>query len=530
MIFSRHFYAILSVFAVSAVFMPLVAISAPVRPNIIIILADDMGYSDPGFMGSEIKTPNLDRLVSKGLLLTNFYNAGRCCPTRASLLTGLYQHQAGVGDMTGNRGVPAYQGFLNNKCVTIAEALKLAGYTTAMVGKWHVGEAPQYWPQRRGFENFYGIPQGGGAYFYPFLANRELWLNDKKITPPADFYSTDAFSDYAVNFIAGQKKSSKPFFLYMAYVAPHYPLQAKGEDIEKYRGKYRQAYDQIRRQRFDKQKKTGVVSPDCILSPQDKTAKDWNKLNDDQKNVQDLKMAIYAAQMESMDRGIGRVMKKLGETGQSENTLILFFSDNGGASANASHVAGATGALGSKNSWASYGKSWANVSNTPYRNYKGHTYEGGIITPLIAYYPKLITKPSVSRQPAHIIDIMPTLLELAGATYPPKFNGHELLSLSGKSLVPLFKNQLLTNYPPLFWEHEGNRAVRDSNWKLVSDYPGKWELYDLQKDPTELHDLSKAEPERVKSLEVLYNEWASRTGVVPWQKLTAKKHKIKQAD
>jgi arylsulfatase len=432
--------------------------------------------------------------------------------------------------MTANKGIAAYQGFLNDKCITIAEALKPAGYTTAMVGKWHVGEAPMHWPQRRGFENFYGIPQGGGAYFYPFLADRELWENDKKITPSADFYSTDAFSDYAVDFVGRHEWASKPFFLYMAYVAPHYPLQAKKEDIEKYRGKYKAGFELMRKQRFEKQQKSGVVAGDYILSPKDKMVKEWSKLTDSQKDIQDLKMAVYAAQMESMDRGIGRVVQKLEETGQAKNTLILFLSDNGGASKDANPVNGATGPIGSKTSWTSYGTSWANVSNTPYRSYKGYTHEGGIITPLIAYYPQLITKPKVSRQPGHVTDIMPTLLELAGAAYPKEFNGRTLLSIGGQSLVPLFKNQPLKNSKSLFWEHEGNRAVRNGNWKLVSDYPGGWELYDLQRDPTELNNLSLAEPDQVKKLELLYNDWAQRSGVIPWKKLTARKNKNKQVN
>lgn len=495
----------------------------PDRPNIILILADDMGYADLGCTGSEISTPNLDHLAANGLLMTKFYNAGRCCPTRASLLTGLYQHQAGVGDMTGNRGVPAYQGYLNKQCITLAEALKSVGYATVMTGKWHVGDEPENWPQRRGFDNFYGIPQGGGAYFYPFLVNREVWENDHKITPDADFYSTDAFSEYAVKFIGQQQKAKNPFFLYVPYVAPHFPLQAKAEDIAKYTGKYKAGFEAIRQQRFERQKKSGIIKASVILSPRDELVKEWNQLTEAQKDTLDLKMAVYAAQVESMDRGIGKIMQKLKESGQLNNTLVLFLSDNGAESATAYPVKGASGPIGSGKSWISYGPSWANVSNTPFRLYKGRTYEGGIITPLIAHYPKLI-KAGQTDWPGHIIDIMPTLLELAGAEYPKQYNGRELIPITGKSLLPVFKGEDMKPDRILYWEHEGNRAVRQGDWKLVSRYPdNNWQLYNLSKDPTELADQSLRQPGRVKQLEKLYKEWAKNAGVMPWEELIHKK-------
>ncbi len=494
------------------------AFTVPVRPNIIVILADDMGYSDLGCMGSEISTPNLDQLAANGLLMTQFYNAGRCCPTRASLLTGLYQHQAGVGDMTENRGVPAYQGYLNKQCVTIAEVLREAGYTTAMTGKWHVGERPEHWPQRRGFTHFYGLPQGGGAYFYPFLVNRQVWENDRQVTPDSNtFYSTDAFSAYAAQFIEKQKNSSSPYFLYVAYVAPHFPLQAKAEDIRRYRGKYKAGFEAIRQQRFARMKALGILAPSVPLSPAEELVKNWESLAEAEKDTFDLKMAIYAAQVESMDRGIGKIVEQLKKTNQLNNTLILFLSDNGGESAHAYPVKGADGPIGSAKSWASYGASWANVSNTPFRLYKGLTYEGGIITPLIAHYPNKIALKQLSRQPGHIIDLVPTLLELTGARYPSTYQGNDVLPLAGESLATLFKGQQKPLNRNLYWEHEGNRAVRQGKWKLVSRYPeNRWSLYDLANDPTELNDLSNRHPDKVKKFANQYETWASRTGVIPW--------------
>lgn len=497
-----------------------IAAPKPKRPNIILIVADDMGYSDLGVMGSEINTPNLDKLAANGLLMTQFYNAGRCCPSRASLLTGLYAHQAGVGDMTQNRGYPAYQGFLNNTCVTLAEALQLAGYTTAMTGKWHVGEAPPYWPQRRGFEHFYGLPQGGGAYFYPFLVNRELWQNNRKVTPSDDFYSTDAFNSYAVSFIQEQQKETKPFFLYLAHIAPHFPLQAKPEDIAKYRGKYKGGFAATRQQRWQRQQKSSLFSSTVKAAPPDERVQNWSQLSAAEHDTLDLKMAIYAAQIECMDRGIGIMVQKLKETNQLDNTLILFFSDNGGEAETAYKVPGATGPLGSAKSWASYGPSWAYVSNTPFRKYKKFVHEGGIRTPLIVHYPALIKKPRREKQQiGHVIDIMPTLLQIAGAVYPKEYNGQVIKPMAGKSLLPIFKGEK-TGGRTLFWEHEGNRAVRNGYWKMVSTYPeDKWQLYNLQDDPTELKDVTAANPAKTESLKRLYEKWAVQNQVLPWNQI-----------
>ncbi len=493
------------------------------RPNIVLIVADDMGFSDLGCMGSEINTPHLDSLAASGLLMPQFYNASRCCPTRASLLTGLYQHQAGIGDMDQNLGFPAYQGFLNDRCVTLAEALKAGGYTTAMTGKWHVGNAPEHWPMQRGFDHFFGIPQGGGVYFYPPLLDRQLWLNGQQITPDsATFYSTDAFNDYAASFVEKQKGQAKPFFLYVAHIAPHFPLQARAEDIARYRGKYKADFQSFREKRFRKQKAEGVVTAAARLSAPDAEAGSWNRLSEAGKDSLDLKMAVYAAQIEVMDRGIGRLIGKLKETGQLDNTLILFLSDNGGTSEKPGKPANATGPAGSPASWEAYGAAWANVSNVPYRLYKHWVHEGGIATPLIARFPKLIRKKRIDYQTGHVVDIMVTCLELAGTPYPRTFKGKPVIPPEGRSLVPVFEGKKRQGHPALFWEHEGNRAVRAGEWKMVSQFPGnQWELFRLPADPTEQEDLSRQYPNKVREMEGAYLAWARRTGVVAWEDIVA---------
>ena len=499
---------------------------APARPNIILIMADDMGYSDLGCMGSEINTPNLDKLARNGLLMTNFYNTGRCCPTRASLLTGLYAHQTGVGDMTENRGRPTYQGYLNDQCVTLGEALHRAGYTTAQIGKWHVGEDPAHWPQKRGFDYVYGIPKGGGMYFYPALIDRQVWENDKPVALDTTFYSTDAFNDAAARFVARLQNSPAPFFLYLAHIAPHFPLQARPEDIAHYRGKYRTGFAAIRQARYRRQQPLGVLPAHAKLSPADASVPAWESLTDAQRDTLDLKMAIYAAQIEVMDAGIGRLVQTLADTKQLDNTLILFLSDNGGEATNAYPVKGATGPLGSAKSWASYGKGWANVCNTPFRRYKQQVHEGGIRTPLIVYFPKRFGRGRKSLQVGHVIDFMPTLLDLAGATYPATYNGKSILPMEGKSLMKYWEKPVQTAPRTLFWEHEGNRATRAVSWKLVSLYPAnRWELYNLVNDPTELNDLAREQPDKVRELEKRYETWASRAGVADWSDILAHQKK-----
>jgi len=492
-------------------------------PNILIILADDMGYSDLGFFGSEIHTPNLDRLAGNGLVMTNFYNTSRCCPSRASLLTGLYQHQTGIGFMSGNMGYPSYQGFLNDSCVTIAELLGDAGYRTYLSGKWHVGDQPGQWPLDRGFQRFFGFPKGGGVYFYPFRKDRNAVLDSTIVeVDSATFYSTDAFTDYAIQFLESDKEAESPFFLYLPYIAPHFPLQAWPDDIQKYRGRYMEGFSAIRAARYEKLKANKIIPENFKLSPVDDEVINWETLTDAEKEDYDLRMAVYAAMVDRMDQNIGKLISKLEELDVLENTVILFLSDNGASPEDPAWNNPNDGEPGTRYSFTGYRRSWANVSNTPFRMYKHWVHEGGISTPLIVHYPEGIPTHRIEEQKGHILDIMPTCLELAGVRYPANYKAVPIKAMEGKSLVPVFKDSIREDYPAMFWEHHGNRAVRHQQWKLVSKYPeNQWELYDMSVDRTELIDLANEYPEKVDELEKMYKKWANRVGVVPWAQLTS---------
>ncbi len=494
------------------------------RPNIVLIMADDMGYSDIGCYGGEVHTPSLNKLAAGGLRFSQFYNAARCCPTRASLLTGLYPHQAGIGHMVADRGYPAYQGYLNDRCVTIAEALKLAGYRTLMSGKWHVGERRPHWPTDRGFDRFFGLVSGGANYFDITKSKakgvtRTMALDDQPYQPPKEgFYITDAFSDHAVKFIDEYGRDDRPFFLYLAYTAPHWPLHAWPEDIAKYKGTYRKGWDKLREERYARMVRMGLISDRWKMSPRDATTWPWAEEKD--KELMDLKMAVYAAQIERMDYGIGRVLGKIKELGQEKNTLVMFLADNGGCA-----EGGPRGFDNRKNglppggvdSYMSYGLSWANASNTPFRRYKHWVHEGGIATPFIASWPAVIKSGgTITRQAGHIIDVMATCLDAAGAEYPRTHKGKAVTPLEGKSLLPIFRNGSRRGHDALYWEHEGNRAVRQGKWKLVAAHGGAWELYDLEADRTELNDLAGSHPDKVDEMKVLYEKWAKRCGVRPW--------------
>jgi arylsulfatase len=487
------------------------------RPNILVIMADDMGFSDLGCYGSEIATPNINSLAERGVRFTHFYNCARCCPSRASLLTGLDNHAAGVGDMVQDRGPGPYQGFLNQNCVTLAEALRPAGYHPLMVGKWHVGENRGHWPTDRGFEHYFGLISGGCNYFR-LDPGRQMALEGEPWQPPAKgFYMTDAFTEHAVSLLDDYGRRPEPFLLYLAYTAPHWPLHAWPEDIAKYRGKYQKGWDRLRSERHARQMEMGIVDKRWPLTPRDRNVPAWEDVPD--KDDKDNRMAIYAAQITRMDQGIGRVLAKLREVGEEENTLVLFLSDNGACHEIVDR--GKPGAeMGSADSFLSYGLGWANAGNTPFRLYKHWTHEGGIAAPLIARWPQVIrTGNTLFNQPAHITDIMPTVLDLAGARYPGSFGGHDIKPLAGKSLVPVFRGERWAGHDALFWEHEGNRAIHQGNWKLVSRYPDRWELYDLDADRTELRDMAAQEPARVRSMISLYEHWARGQGVVPWNEI-----------
>ncbi|UCD27315.1 MAG: arylsulfatase, partial [Planctomycetota bacterium] len=400
------------------------------RPNIILIMADDMGFSDIGCYGSEISTPTLDRLASNGLRFTQFYNTARCCPTRAALLTGLYQHQAGIGHMVGDYGFPSYQGYLNHRCVTIAEALKGGGYQTLMSGKWHVGEERPHWPTDRGFDRYYGLISGGSNYFR-LDSNRQMAVDDQPYLPKGeDFYMTDAFSDNAVNFIDEYGREDKPFFLYLAYTAPHWPLHAWPEDIARYRGKYTIGWDELRKRRHKKMIDMGIVDVSWPLTPRDERVPAWANIPEEKRDMWDLKMAVYAAQIDRMDQGIGKILAKIREIGELDNTLIMFLADNGGCAEIINR--GKRGAPpGHRDSFTSYEIGWANASNTPFRLYKHWVHEGGISSPLIVHWPIVIKKPNITHQPGHLIDIMATCLDVAGVEYPKTYNGQPITPLEG---------------------------------------------------------------------------------------------------
>ncbi len=500
-------------------------VQAAERPNIVLIMADDMGYSDIGCFGSEINTPNIDKLASEGLRFTQFYNTSRCCPTRASLLTGLYPHQAGMGGMVNGKGdinpKGPYQGYLNDHCVTIAEVLKGAGYGTYMAGKWHVGEERPHWPVDRGFDRYYGLLSGAMNYYDMEKGKsddttRRFAIDGEAYTPPKeDWYLTDAISDRSVEYIEAASAKEQPFFLYVAYTAPHWPLHAPEEVVQRYLGKYMDGWDALREERFARMVKMGLLDPAWKLSLRDDGAADWDSVKD--KALMDRKMAVYAAQIDVMDQGIGRILAALDAGGRSDNTLVMFLSDNGGC-----HEGGALGfdrrnngvPPGQVDSYMSYGQSWANASNTPFRMFKHWVHEGGISTPLVARWPAGIKEGGALRHgPAHVVDIMATCVALSGATYPTRVNDEPILPQQGKSLDRLFRDTERAEYGPIFWEHMDNRAVRDGDWKLVARKGGSWELYNLREDRTELRDRATEYPERVGRMTESFQEWAATIGV-----------------
>lgn len=535
------------------------------RPNIIYIMSDDMGYSDIGCYGSEIETPRLDALAERGLRFTQFYNAARCCPTRASLLTGLYPHQAGVGHMMNDDGYDGYQGQLSRHCVTIAEVLKTVGYRTYMSGKWHV--TPQIqpkqesekhnWPRQRGFDRFYGTIHGAGSFFDPNSLVRDNTLispfADPEYQPENGFYYTDAIADHARRYVIEHDRQyrDQPFFLYVSFTAAHWPMHARPEDIAKYRGRYDAGYNAIRTARYKKMLSLGVIDAESTQAwPVDKSWQENDFRAWDMRN-----MEVYAAMVDCLDRGIGRIVDSLVETGNLDNTLVMYLQDNGGcaetygranqpARPRAEHptlepladdylqpdmqpkqtrdgypVRVGKGVMaGSADTYIAYGKAWATVSNTPFREYKHWTHEGGISSPLIAHWPKHIRRlGELEHTPCHLIDLMATAVEIADATYPTDFHDgpQSIKPMEGQSLVPLFKGQQLAERS-LFWEHEGNRAIRRGKYKLVAKgEKGKWELYDISQDRCELEDLAEKRPALTAELRQLWNAYAKRADVLP---------------
>ena len=548
------------------------------RPNIILIMSDDMGYSDIGCYGSEIETPELDRLADKGIRFSQFYNTARCCPTRASLLTGLYPAQTGMGFMTGDQGNPGYRGEIGKQCVSLAEVLKPAGYSCYMTGKWHVTrkhegvDSPRYnWPMQRGFNKFYGTITGGGSYWDPWMLIRGNTLitpyNDPEYNPDGSWYYTDAISDNAIKFVEEHVQEAKedPFFMYVAYTAAHWPLHAPEEEIALHKGMYDEGYASVREKRVQKLKSLGLFDEHWQLS---QGVADWDTVQNKSWHIRN--MEVYAAMISRMDRGIGKIVDALANKGMLENTLILYLQDNGGCNETIGFLAkdclfdSLPGSpvyepmgpdelqtslaprqnregfpvvimsekvmSGPDHSFHAYGPAWANVSNTPFRMFKQWVHEGGISTPLIAHWPDGIKDHGqIRHQSGHLVDIMATIVDIAGADYPEEYEGQAILPMEGQSLKDVFTDNEALNREAIYFEHGGNRAVRQGKWKLVSKTESrnwryirmdeipleKWALYDLEKDRTETSNLAGQYPDKVKEMARLWQQWAERTHTIP---------------
>lgn len=512
------------------------------RPNIIFILADDMGFSDLGCYGSEIDTPNIDALAMGGLQFTDFHNSPRCCPSRAALMSGLYSHQAGMGLMTADYGrypYPAYRGDLSQSCVTIAEALRPAGYNTLMVGKWHltpltVGQ--HNYPLQRGFNHYYGIINGAASYFDPASLTRD----NTPIEVPKDqhdYYLTDALGDNAVQYIEQAARGEQPFFLYAAFTAGHWPLMAPEETIAKYKDRYAGGWDKLRAERHAKQLANGIVQQRWGITERDPRVPAWELASYHEWEMR--RMAVYAAQIDKLDQNVGKIVSKLRQLNILDNTMICFMSDNGGnfeemhrippdrqrppfmpyrTKEGKEVVPGNDPSImpGPATTYASYGIPWGNTSNTPFRLYKHYAHEGGISTPFIVHWPQGVRNHGLSRTIGHEIDVMPTCLDVAGASYPTTTKaGVAPPPLPGKSLVPVLEGGTLPERS-LFWEHEGNCAAREGKWKLVSRFPDAWELYDMELDRAEMHDIADQHLDTVRKMAADYGKWAKYVGAQPW--------------
>lgn len=568
-----------SLLSAIASYEPCAHAATETRPNVLLILGDDIGFSDIHCYGGEMQTPNLDALAADGVRFTQFYNTARCCPTRASLLTGLYPHQAGMGHMTVDHGFDGYRGDLNNQCVTIAEVLKDSGYNTYAIGKWHISrsarpDGPNYdWPLQRGFEKYYGTIWGSASYFDPGICRGNTWYsrdNDPEYKSD-NYYFTNALSDNAVRFLQQHKQESagKPFFMYTAFTAAHWPMMAMDKDIAKYKGRFDAGYDKLRHERLERLQKLGIINPKWDLSP---TVGDLDKVKNREWELRC--MEVYAAMIDCMDQGIGQIVAELKKDGMYDNTLIFFLQDNGACAEEIGRepreqVAGGNlhpmspdelpasghprqtregkpmrsgeGVMpGGPDTYISYGQKWANVSNTPFREYKHWVHEGGIATPLIAHWPNGIPEKmnnTLVTEPGHLIDIMATCIDVAQTSYPAERAGNKIVPLQGVSLKPLFSGKEIKRPQPIFWEHEENRAIREGKWKLVAKAGKPWELYDMESDRTEMHDLSAQQADRVREMAAKWDEYAARSNVLPlggWKNEPARAGKqtvhLKQGD
>jgi len=507
------------------------------RPNILLIVADDLGYSDLGCFGGEIETPNLDALASNGVRLAQFYSTARCCPSRASILTGQYSHRVGIGHMVTDLGHPGYRGRLSENAATLAEVLRPSGYRTFMSGKWHVGTED---PTRHGFEQFYGTLISAATFWDQNGYIRRPQGSSTRNYSAGSFYGTDALTDYGLDFLENARTTpGQPWFLYLAYNAPHFPLHGRREDIAKYRHRYETGWDALRQERLAKMKRLGLVPGKTTLSPRSKftnfgetqTAENppWNSLPEDRRADLAMRMAIYAAMVDRMDQNIGRVIADLRARGELENTLVFFMSDNGACAEwdpfgfdvrssanNVLHRGPELEQMGSPGTYHSFGSGWANASNTPWRMYKHYSHEGGISTPCIVHWPRRIRRTNaIDNTPTHLIDLMPTIVEAAGASYPERLGERKILPMAGVSLMSTLNGRRMPARA-LYFEHEGTRAVREGRYKLTALRGDSWKLYDMERDRTEMDDLSSKEPKVVESLAKKWDAWASENQVTPF--------------
>jgi arylsulfatase A-like enzyme len=520
------------------------------KPNILLLVADDLGYSDIGCFGGEINTPNIDALAARGLRATSFYVAPSCSPSRSMLLTGTDNHIAGIGNMaewTGptQRGQPGYEGYLNTRVVTVATLLREAGYHTYMAGKWHLGEKPDQWPAARGFERDLSLLQGAGSHWSDMLG---LLPSEPKVTYthngkqvqelPADYYSSKDLTDFIIQSIDEHGRDGQPFFAYLAYQAPHGPLAVPDEGRDKYQGRYDKGYDAVREERLARQKALGIVGKDTVTFPRLPNIPAWSTLTDDQRRLAARKMELYAAMVESMDDQIGRLFNHLKQAGKYDNTLIVFISDNGAAGEDLAELVTKLAPeardwfdrtfdnrpenWGRPGSAVEYGPPWAQVSSVPFRLFKGVVAEGGIRSPIIVSGPGVGHKGEISHSVLHVMDLLPTFLESAGVEHPTSRDGSRVAPPQGKSMWPLLAGReqaTRTDADWLGWELFGNRAIRQGDWKLLylskgAGGTGDWELFNLREDPAELHDLSAKHPDKRKALLELWDEYVKRNGVI----------------
>lgn len=520
------------------------------RPNILLIVADDLGYSDLGCYGGEIRTPHIDALAASGFRATDFHAAPSCSPTRSMMLTGTDNHIVGLGNMgewsgPGQRGKPGYEGHLNHRAPCVATLLRDAGYFTCMAGKWHLGEKPDEWPAARGFERDFTMLPGAGSHW----ADRKGLLPTEAVVAytrdgrPVDqlspgHYSSKDFTDFIIARLKENAGSGKPFFSYLAYQAPHGPLAAPDDWIDRYQGRYDKGYDALRADRLARQKELGIVSKEVVGFPRLPTVPAWDSLSAEQRRLSARKMEVYAAMVECMDDQIGRLIAFLKETGQYENTLIVFLSDNGAAGEDLGEMIGKLAPtarewfaktydnrlenIGRPGSCTEYGPAWAQVGSVPFRLFKGVVANGGIRVPLIVSGAGVQPRGGIHRSLLHVMDLAPTFLEVAGVKHPSLEAGSRLAEIQGRSLVPLLsdkKSAIRSEADWLGWELFGNRAIRQGDWKLLHLYPsaggsGDWELFDLKQDPAELNDLSTRHPEKRGSMLRLWEEYVKRNGLI----------------